>query len=230
MKKNGLVAVILSAVILFASCSSMSKAVKGGLFGGGVGAALGAGVGALIGKDAKSAAIGAGIGTAVGATTGVIIGKKMDKAAAQAAAIEGARVDSIRDANNLKALKVTFDSGILFATGKSTLNQSSKAALTKFSKILVANPTMDITVLGHTDNVGSLDTNQKLSQGRAQAVADFLKSQNVGEAQIKDIIGKNFSQPVADNATAAGKAANRRVEVYMYASAAMINDAAAQAK
>jgi len=230
MKKNGFVAVILSAVILFASCSSMSKAVKGGLLGGGVGAALGAGVGALIGKDAKSAAIGAGIGTAVGATTGVIIGKKMDKAAAQAAAIEGARVDSIRDANNLKALKVTFDSGILFATGKSTLNQSSKAALTKFSKILVANPTMDITVLGHTDNVGSLDTNQKLSQGRAQAVAEFLKSQNVGEAQIKDIIGKNFSQPVADNATAAGKAANRRVEVYMYASAAMINDAAAQAK
>jgi outer membrane protein OmpA-like peptidoglycan-associated protein len=230
MKKNGFVAVILSAVILFASCSSMSKAVKGGLLGGGVGAALGAGVGALIGKDAKSAAIGAGIGTAVGATTGVIIGKKMDKAAAQAAAIEGARVDSIRDANNLKALKVTFDSGILFATGKSTLNQSSKAALTKFSKILVANPTMDITILGHTDNVGSLDTNQKLSQGRAQAVADFLKSQNVGEAQIKDIIGKNFSQPVADNATAAGKAANRRVEVYMYASAAMINDAAAQAK
>jgi len=230
MKKNGLVAVILSAVILFASCSSMSKAVKGGLLGGGVGAALGAGVGALIGKDAKSAAIGAGIGTAVGATTGVIIGKKMDKAAAQAAAIEGARVDSIRDANDLKALKVTFDSGILFATGKSTLNQSSKAALTKFSKILVANPTMDITVLGHTDNVGSLDTNQKLSQGRAQAVAEFLKSQNVGEAQIKDIIGKNFSQPVADNATAAGKAANRRVEVYMYASAAMINDAAAQAK
>ena len=230
MKKNGFVAVILSAVILFASCSSMSKAVKGGLLGGGVGAALGAGVGALIGKDAKSAAIGAGIGTAVGATTGVIIGKKMDKAAAQAAAIEGARVDSIRDANNLKALKVTFDSGILFATGKSTLNQSSKAALTKFSKILVANPTMDITILGHTDNVGSLDTNQKLSQGRAQAVAEFLKSQNVGEAQIKDIIGKNFSQPVADNATAAGKAANRRVEVYMYASAAMINDAAAQAK
>lgn len=78
--------------------------------------------------------------------------------------------------------------------------------------------------------VGSLETNQKLSQGRAQAVAEFLKSQNVGEAQVKDIIGKNFSQPVADNATAAGKAANRRVEVYMYASAAMINDAAAQAK
>jgi outer membrane protein OmpA-like peptidoglycan-associated protein len=230
MKRNGFVAAILSAVILLASCSSMSKAVKGGLLGGGVGAALGAGVGVLIGKDAKSAAIGAGIGTAVGATTGVIIGKKMDKAAAQAAAIEGARVDSIRDANNLKALKVTFDSGILFATGKSTLNASSKAALTKFSKILVANPTMDITILGHTDNVGSLDTNQKLSQGRAQAVADFLESQNVGEAQIKDIIGKNFSQPVADNATAAGKAANRRVEVYMYASAAMINDAAAQAK
>ena len=230
MKKNGLLAVILSAAILFAGCSSMSKAVKGGLLGGGVGAALGAGVGALIGKDAKSAAIGAGIGTAVGATTGAIIGKKMDKAAAQAAAIEGARVDSIRDANNLKALKVTFDSGILFATGKSTLNATSKDALTKFSKILVANPTMDITILGHTDNVGSLDTNQKLSQNRAQAVADFLKSQNVSPTQLKDILGKNYADPIADNSTVEGKRANRRVEVYMYASAKMIDDAASQAK
>src|ERR1035437_3626191 len=222
MKRNGLVAVILSAVILFASCSSMSKAVKGGLLGGGVGAALGAGVGALIGRSTKSAAIGAGIGTVVGAATGVIIGKKMDKAAAQAAAIEGARVDSIRDANNLKAIKVTFDSGILFQTGKSTLNTASKDALTKFAKILISNPTMDITIMGHTDNQGTLEVNQTLSQNRAQAVANFLQTQSVTATQFKEIVGKNFAEPVADNKTAAGRAANRRVEVYMYASEKMI--------
>lgn len=227
-KTNGILAVILSAAIVFSGCSSMSNAVKGGLLGGGAGAAIGAGVGALIGKDAKSAVIGASIGTAVGATTGVIIGKKMDKAAAQAAAIEGARVDSLRDANNLKALKVTFDSGILFKTGKSTLNTASKDALSKFAKILVENPTMDIAIMGHTDNVGSLETNQKISQDRAQAVADFLKTQNVLATQFKEIVGKNYSEPVADNATAAGRTQNRRVEVYMYASEKMIKDAEAK--
>jgi len=229
-KRNGLMAIILSSAIVLSGCSTMTNALKGGLIGGGAGAAIGAGIGALIGKDAKSAAIGAGIGTAVGATTGVIIGKKMDKAAAQAAAIEGARVDSIRDANNLKAVKVTFDSGILFQTGKSALNTASKSALTKFAKILTDNPTMDISIVGHTDNVGTLEVNQKLSQDRAQAVADFLKTQNVPASQLKDVIGKNFSEPVGDNKTKAGQKANRRVEVYMYASAKMINDAAAQAK
>ena len=230
MKKNGLMAVVLSAAIVLAGCSSMSKAVKGGLLGGGAGAVIGAGVGALIGKNAKSAAIGAAVGTAVGATTGAIIGKKMDKAAAQAAAIEGARVDSIRDANNLKALKVTFDSGILFATGKSTLNTASQDALSKFAKILVENPTMDIAVMGHTDNEGSLEVNQKLSQDRAQAVGEFLKAKNVSATQLKEITGKNFAEPVADNKTAAGRKANRRVEVYMYASQKMISEADSQAK
>jgi outer membrane protein OmpA-like peptidoglycan-associated protein len=229
-KTNSLVAITLCVSMLVGGCSTMNNTLKGGLIGGGAGAALGAGVGALIGRNATGAAIGAGIGTAVGATTGVIIGKKMDKAAAQAAAIEGARVDSIRDANNLKALKVTFDSGILFQTGKSVLNAASKTALTKFAKILVANPTMDITILGHTDNQGSLDVNQKLSQDRAQAVATFLTSQNASESQFKEITGKNYSQPVADNKTATGRAANRRVEVYMYASAKMITDAQAQGK
>jgi outer membrane protein OmpA-like peptidoglycan-associated protein len=228
--KKSFLAVILSSAIVLSSCSSMSNSLKGGLLGGGAGAAIGAGVGALIGHNAKSAAIGAGIGTAVGATTGVIIGKKMDKAAAQAAAIEGARVDSIRDANNLKAIKVTFDSGILFQTGKSTLNTSSKSALTKFAKILNENPTMDIAIMGHTDNQGTLEVNQKLSQDRAQSVADYLKTQNVTPTQFKDIVGKNFSEPVADNKTSAGRAANRRVEVYMYASEKMINDAQNQAK
>jgi len=229
-KTNAFVTIFLCITMLFSGCSTLNNTTKGGLFGGGAGAALGAGIGALIGKNATSAAIGAGIGTAVGATTGIIIGRKMDKAAAQAAAIEGARVDSIRDANNLKAIKVTFDSGILFQTGKSTLNMSSKAALTKFAKILITNPTMDITILGHTDNQGSLDLNQKLSQDRAQAVANYLTSQNVTETQFKEITGKNYSNPVADNKSAVGRAANRRVEVYMYASAKMITDAQQQAK
>jgi len=230
MKTTKFIAFFLVATLVISGCSTMSKSLKGGMLGGGAGALVGAGVGALIGKDAKSAAIGAGIGTAVGATTGAIIGKKMDKAAAAAAAIEGAKVDSIRDANNLKAIKVTFDSGILFQTGKSALNAASKDALNKFSKILIDNPTMDIAIMGHTDNTGKLEVNQKLSLERAQSVANYLTTQNVAQTQLKKIEGKDFSEPVADNATAEGRAANRRVEVYMYASEKMITDAESAAK
>jgi len=229
-RSNSVMAVILSGAIVLSGCSSLTNATKGGLIGGGAGAAVGAGLGALIGKSATSTAIGAAVGTAVGATTGVIIGKKMDKAAAEAAKIEGARVDSITDANNLKALKVTFDSGILFQTGKSTLNTASKDALSKFATILNKNGTMDIAIMGHTDNTGSLEINQKLSQERAQSVANFLKSKNVADTQIKEVTGKDFSMPVADNATAAGREQNRRVEVYMYASEKMITDAEKEAK
>ena len=226
-KSNGLIAVILSTAIVFAGCSTMSNTAKGGLIGGGGGAAVGAGIGAIFGKNVKSAAIGAAIGGAVGATTGAIIGNKMDKAAAEAAKIEGARVDSIRDANNLKAVKVSFDSGILFATGKSTLSSTSKTALSKFAKILANNPTMDIAVMGHTDNTGSLSINKKLSFDRAQSVADYLKLQNTTASQFKEISGKDWSLPVAENNTAAGRKLNRRVEVYMYASEKMIKDAEA---
>ena len=231
MKKTNLLLIALLCVsIIFSGCKSLNNAAKGGILGGTGGAAIGAGIGALLGKDGKSAAIGAAIGGAVGTTAGVIIGKKMDKAASEAAAIENAKVETVQDANGLKAVKVTFDSGILFATGKSTLNKASKDALIKFAGILNENSTMDIAIYGHTDNVGSLELNQKLSQSRAQSVADYLVLQKVSSTQFKEILGKNYSEPVADNSTAAGKQQNRRVEVYMYASEKMIKDAETQTK
>ncbi len=229
MNTKVLLSGILMVAILSSGCKTLNNATKGGLIGGGAGAAVGAGLGLLIGKDTKGAAVGAAIGTAVGTTTGLIIGKKMDKAAEEAAAIEGAQVQSITDANNLQAVKVTFDSGILFETNKSSLNTASKEALSKFAKILIENPTMDISIMGHTDNTGSLEINQKLSEERAKSVATFLKGENVPETQLKEVLGKNFAEPVADNATADGRKQNRRVEVYMYASEKMIKEADAEA-
>lgn len=223
-------ALLLSVAIILSGCKSLSNAAKGGLIGGSTGAVIGAGVGVLLGKNAKSAAIGAAVGTAVGTTTGVIVGKKMDKAAQEAAQIEGARVDSIRDANNLKAVLVTFDSGILFQTNMSSLNPASRKALTDFAKILTENPDMDVAVMGHTDNTGSLDINKRISMERAKSVADFLKTQKVADAQIKEIAGKDFSMPIADNSSAEGRALNRRVEIYMYASEKMIKEAESEAK
>ncbi len=230
MKKlNLFLVLLLSASLVFTGCDSLNNTAKGSIIGTGAGAAVGAGIGGLIGKDGKSAAVGAAIGGVVGATAGAIIGKKMDKAAAEAAAVENAKVETIEDVNGLKAVKVTFESGILFDFNKTALKTDAKAALTKFAKVLVENPTMDIAVYGHTDNVGTLAANQKVSLGRANTVADYLVAQGATRTQMKVVEGRDYSMPVATNETAEGRAQNRRVEVYMYASEKMIQDAQKEA-
>ena len=112
---------------------------------------------------------------------------------------------------------------------KTALKTDAKAALTKFAKVLVENPTMDIAVYGHTDNVGTLAANQKVSLGRANTVADYLVAQGATRTQMKVVEGRDYSMPVATNETADGRAQNRRVEVYMYASEKMIQDAQKEA-
>lgn len=204
----------------------MNNATKGGLLGGGGGAALGALAGYLIGKDAKGAAIGAAVGGAVGTGAGVIIGKKMDKAKAAAEAVKNAQVEAIKDANGLQAVKVTFDSGILFATNKSDLNAAAKTSLQKFANdVLKVNPDIDVAIVGHTDNTGTDAINNPLSEKRAQSVEAYLKQCGASASQIKSVGGAGSTQPVADNSTAAGRQQNRRVEVFLYASKAMIDAA-----
>lgn len=217
------VAVLISSIILLGSCSTTKNSTKGGIIGGAGGALVGAGIGALAGKG-KGAAIGAAVGGAVGAGAGVLIGKKMDKQKAELEKIEGAQVESVTDANNLQAIKVTFESGILFATGKSNLSESSKNALTKFAASLKETPETDVTIYGHTDNTGTREVNVKLSKDRASSVASFLNGNGVARERMTTE-GKAFDEPVADNATADGRAKNRRVEIYITANKQMIDKA-----
>ena len=224
MKSLKSISVALCAMLVLAGCK-MSNTAKGTMIGAGGGAAIGA----IIGKMAGNTAVGAAIGTAVGAGTGAIIGKKMDKAKKEAEAVKSAQVETITDANGLEAIKVTFDSGILFATNKADLNAASKASLTQFAEVLKENKDMDIAIFGHTDNTGTDAVNNPLSKNRAQSVSKFLKSQGVASSQIKTIDGQGSKNPVADNSTAEGRKQNRRVEVYMYASEQMIKDANAEA-
>ena len=195
----------------------------------GTGALIGAGggaiVGGIIGKLAGNTAVGAAIGGAVGVGTGAIIGRHMDKVAEQAKQIENAKVEKVQDANGLEAVKVTFDSGILFATNKADLNASSKSALAKFSNTLKNNNLLSVDIYGHTDSTGNDGINIPLSNKRAQSVANYLKQCGVSSSQFKNVAGKGSSEPVADNSTAAGKQQNRRVEVYLYASKAMVDAA-----
>ena len=204
-------------------CGSMSNTAKGGLLGGGGGAAIGAGIGALIGKG-KGAAIGAAIGAAAGTTAGILIGKKMDKQAKELAQIAGAQVDTITDQNNLKAIKVTFDGGILFATGKSALNQTAKNSLSEFATSLQNNPQTNVQIYGHTDNTGSLAVNQKLSKERANSVLNYLMNSGVAASRMVSE-GFDYQYPVASNDTEAGRAQNRRVEIYISANEEMVKEA-----
>lgn len=220
---NKIIALLLCSIILLSSCSSTKNSTKGGVIGGAGGALLGAGIGALVGQE-KGAAIGAAVGGVVGAGAGVVIGKKMDKQKAELEKIEGAQVETVTDANNLQAIKVTFDSGILFATGKSDLNSSSKAALNKFAISLKETPETDVTIYGHTDNTGSKEVNVQLSKNRAASVAGFLNSNGISTDRMTTE-GKAFDEPVADNSTAEGRAKNRRVEIYITANKQMINQA-----
>ncbi len=235
MKKTKLMALLLSATLVFSGCGNMNNTTKGGLMGAGGGAALGAIIGGIAGHG-KGAAIGAAIGAAVGTGAGVLIGKKMDKAAQEAAAIEGAQVEQVTDNNGLQAVKVTFDSGILFATGNAGLSSSAKASLSKFANnVLNQNKDMDVNIYGYTDNQGwrnstpeqSIQKNLNLSQERAQSVASYLLSCGASSTQFKSVEGLGESNPIASNDTAAGREQNRRVEVYMYASQQMIQQAEA---
>ena len=154
-------------------------------------------------------------------------GFKVYTAAEAAKQVEGAQVQLV-EVNGLPAVKVTFDSGILFDFNSSKLSADAEAGLVKFAEVLKATPDADVAILGHTDNVGTEKANQTVSEKRATAVATCLAEQGVG-AQSKDVLGMSFNQPVASNDTEEGKAQNRRVEVFIYASQAMIDAANAEA-
>ena len=208
------------------SCNNLAKGTTLGAIGGAL-------AGAVVGKIAGNTGVGAAIGTAVGATTGALIGRHMDKVKAQAEAVQNAQVEAVTDGNGLQAVRVTFDSGILFTSGSATLSQTAKTSLANFANVLRQNTDCDVAIQGYTDNTPfrgytaeqSVQKNLELSQQRAQAVTNYLTSQGVNYSQIRATTGFGEANPVASNATAAGKAQNRRVEVYMYASEAMIQAA-----
>ncbi len=199
-----------------------------GAIGGAVG---GAALGSIIGAIAGNTGVGAAIGTAVGAGTGAIIGNRMDKVkkAAQEQ-LDNATVETVTDSNGLDAVKVTFTSGILFATNKADLNDQSKQDLNELVTIMKQNTDVSIDVQGYTDNTGNDAINNPLSLQRAQAVANYLTGNGVQYAQMKNVNGFGSSNPIADNTTAEGRQKNRRVEIYLYASQAMIDAASQQAQ
>ena len=222
MKKLLSVSLCLALLVGATGCN-MNNTQKGAVIGSTSGAAVGAGIGALIGGG-KGAVIGGVLGTAAGTTAGVLIGKKMDKQKAELAQIEGAKVETVTDSNDLQAIKVTFDSGILFGFNSSTLSASAKQSLSEFATSLKNNPSTDVTIYGYTDNVGSLEANKKVSNQRALTVQQYLMESGVPTNRMT-AQGLAWDNPVASNDTEAGRAQNRRVEIYITANQDMVNQA-----
>lgn len=198
---------VVAVSLFFAGCSA-SNAVKGGAIG-----AVGGGVvGGLIGKAAGNTTLGAIIGAAVGGTAGALIGHNMDKQAEEIQKdIEGAKVERVGE-----GIKITFDSGILFAVSSSKLESQAKTNIEKLSTILNKYPDTNILVVGYTDSTGKEDFNMKLSEARAKSVVEYASSLGVNNARFT-YKGLGPQEPVASNDTAEGRQANRRVEIAVFA-------------
>lgn len=180
-----------------------------------VGTAGGAVVGGVIGKVAGSTAKGAIIGAVVGGAAGAIIGAQMDKQAKDLEQnIEGAKVERVGE-----GIQVTFASGLLFDFDSDVIRAEAATNLRELARSLDQYPNTDLVIIGHTDQVGSATYNQSLSERRANAAATYLMSQGVSGARIITR-GLGESEPIASNDTEAGRQANRRVEVAIFASKA----------
>lgn len=218
----GMGAAALSLSIVLGGCG-LNNTIKGAGIGTGAGAAIGAG----IGNTAGNAGVGAIIGAVIGGVAGGVIGDHMDRQKRELEAqVPEATVETV---NNGEAIKVTFDSGILFGVDKTTLSPASREALSRFAENMNANPDTDIRVVGHTDSTGRHAYNMDLSDRRAKSVVDFLVSHNVMMKRITSQ-GVGPDQPVADNGTPEGRAKNRRVEIFIVPGAKMIKEAKAAKK
>jgi len=201
-----LTATSLCALALLASgCANMSETQRGSAIGAGVGTLAGA----AIGNNRESALIGAGLG----ALGGYIWSNQMaQKKAAMEQATAGTGVAVTQTADN--QLKLNIPSDISFDTGRANIKPNLQPILDQFAQGLSSQPNTEIRIVGHTDSTGSDAINNPLSINRAASARDYLASRGVDSRRIQ-IDGRGSHEPIADNTTEAGRAKNRRIEIYL---------------
>jgi len=211
MPRKFIVTSVLAAFTL-GSCATMDETQKDTAKGAAIGAGAGAVVGAVAGGG-KGAAIGAGVGAVAGGIAGNIWSKKMQEQKKQMeAATAGTGVGVTQTPDN--RLKLDIPSDISFDINRADIKPNFKAVLDTFAKGLVDNPTATVTIIGHTDSSGTDAINNPLSVNRAASVRDYLVTKGVASSRIA-IDGRGSREPVAPNDTAANKARNRRVEIFV---------------
>lgn len=212
-RSHALTALALSgAVVTTAACTTnpytgqreINRTAVGAVLGGLGGYVLGDVVGGR--SDRTERIIGAGIGAVAGGAVGAYMDRQEAELRRQTA---GTGVDVIRQGDELL---LRMPAGITFAFNSYEVQPQFQATLNEVAQTLAAYPSTIIDVLGHTDSVGSHEYNQRLSEQRAQSVANYLIARGVQPARIATR-GYGETMPIADNATEAGRAANRRVEI-----------------
>ncbi|MDO6459085.1 OmpA family protein [Granulosicoccaceae sp. 1_MG-2023] len=212
MKQSSIIAAVAAAAVL-AGCAAddPNRQSKSG-------AAIGAIAGAVLGHQIEGDK-GRYVGAAIGAITGAAVGTYMDDqqreleeqlAAEQAAnEIEMQRIDE-------ETLQLSLNSGVTFDFNSDTVKPEFYSSLNKVANVLSKYQSTAVHVIGHTDSVGSESYNQDLSERRAGSVGSYLSAHGVSSQRLL-LEGRGESEPRASNATEAGRAQNRRVEIYLRA-------------
>ncbi len=210
---------IAFAALTLAACQTTDsqtgeRSTSNTLLVAGIGALSGAGIGLLTSDtdDAVDMRQRAVIGAGIGAVAGAGVGFYLDQ---QAAALEedlaGTGSEVYRQGD---AVVVNLPGGVTFDVDSTAIRQEFYSPLNQVAATLREYPQTYIDVIGHTDSTGSTSYNQDLSQRRALSVGEYLVAQGV--AQQRFIVGgRGETQPIASNATAEGRARNRRVEIIL---------------
>ena len=187
-----------------------AKAKKGAVIGGVAGAIAGA----IIhnNRGSGNAKRGAVVGGVVGAATGAIVGAMMDRQERELRQIDGIDVKRTDD----DELKVTVRNDILFDFNSAGLRSSSRGELREMASVFEKYRDTTIAVQGHTDSIGTSAYNQRLSERRANSVANYLENLGVSGSRL-DAYGYGESKPKASNNSSSGRQLNRRVEIFVRA-------------
>jgi len=200
----------LIVVLLATGCAEMSERERGTAQGAGIGAAAGAVISGVTGGRVGTGAV---IGGAVGAVAGNLWSKRMeDRKRALEQATRGTNVEVSRTADN--QLKLNVPNDVSFDTGSAAIKPQLRGVLDPFATSLRDDPTARINIVGHTDNTGTPAINDPLSVARAQSVRDYMVDRGVSASRV-ETAGRGEREPVADNSTEAGRARNRRVEIFL---------------
>lgn len=216
MKKNLSKSIAGMALLAFAAsgCADMSATQRGTATGAGIGAGLGAILGGTTsGGGGDRAAKGAVLGGAAGAVIGNIWSKRMEKQRQEMeAATRGTGVQVSQTQDNRLKLEIPAD--VSFDTGRSDIKSNFRPVLERFAQTLNENPATTVTIIGHTDSTGDDAVNNPLSVDRAAHTRDYLATRGVSPNRVA-IDGRGEREPIASNNDPAGRARNRRVEIYV---------------
>ncbi|MDO5652778.1 MAG: OmpA family protein [Brachymonas sp.] len=203
--------IVSTAAALMAGCAAPQTTGQGVGAGAAIGALAGAAIGQAAGKDTKSTLIGAAAGAALGAGGGYVWSTRMQQQkVAMEQVAQGTPVQVVQTTDNRLRINIPADAS--FAVGSAVLNPNMYPILDRLAQTLLQNPAATVAITGHTDSTGTDAINNPLSINRANAARNYLVSRGVPAARISTA-GMGSTQPVASNATEAGRAQNRRVEI-----------------